>query len=237
MPVGWAIAAGAVVGAVGSVVAGSQQAKGQKRAAQTQTDMFNTIVDQQRPYMTSGYGATSRLNELMGIAGRDENGNIVSGDKNAADFGSFTKGFSPEDFLNNLDPGYQFGLKTGGQAVRNAATPAEGALSGSALKGLDMFATDYANTGYSNAFNRWTTQQNNVFARLSGIAGLGENAAANTGAAGTSLGTGIAQAQAGAAASTAAGTQGAFQSIAGGLNSYGGYNFMKENPNLFTRGG
>lgn len=211
-----AVIGGAVIGAAGSAYAGSQQAGAQKDAANTQRGMFNTITGQEQPFMQAGYGATDKLSELLG----------TGGNKGAADYGSFTKPFTSQDYLNNKDPGYDFQLKTGGQAIRNADTPGVGALSGAALKDLIGFNQGMASTGYQNAFNRYQTQQNNTFARLSGLAGLGQNAASNTGTAGTSLGTGIAQAQAGAGASLASGTLGATGSMAGGANTLAGLMYL-----------
>lgn len=201
----WGIVAGAVIGAVGSNMAAGTQADAQQQASQTQLGMFNTINQQEQPFIQAGYGATNRLADLMG----------TSGNKGAAGYGSLTQGFTPQDFLANKDPGYQFQLQTGGQALRNADTPGVGSLSGQALKDLMSFNQGMASTGYENAFNRFQTQQNNVFSRLSGIAGLGQNAASNTGTAGTQLGIGAGQAQAAAGASRAAG-------IVGGTNAIGG---------------
>jgi hypothetical protein len=192
-----AVGGAAVVGAVGSNMAAGTQAGGQVQAANTQLSMFNTINQQEQPFIQAGYGATSQLNSML------------------APGGQLNRSFSPQDFLNNLDPGYQFQLQTGGQAVRNADTPGVGALSGPALKDLMSFNQNMAATGYQNAFNRFQTQNNAIFSRLSGIAGLGQNAASNVGTSGTQLGTGIAQAQAGAAGSIAGG-------IVGGTNAVGG---------------
>lgn len=209
---GWAAAAvigGAAIGAIGSNVAAGTQASGQKAAAATQQQMFNTINQQEQPFIQGGYGANTQLQQLMGIGG----------DSTAANYGSFNKPFTSQDYLNNQDPGYQFQLQTGGQALRNADTPGVGSLSGAALKDLMSFNQNMASTGYQNAFNRFQTQQNNVFGRLSGIAGLGQNAATNVGTAGTSLGTGIGQAQAAAAGSQAAGIVGATNSLGGAASS------------------
>ncbi len=203
---GWAAAAvigGAAIGAIGSSVAAGKQASGQQAAAATQQQMFNTINSQEQPFMQAGVGATSRLSQLLGTAKDDGSGG----------YGSLTSSFTPQDYLNNQDPGYQFQLQTGGQALRNADTPGVGSLSGAALKDLMSFNQNMAATGYQNAFNRFQTQQNNIFGRLSGIAGLGQNAASNTGTAGTALGQGIGQAQAAAAGSSAAGIIGATNSI------------------------
>lgn len=199
----WGVVAGAAIGAIGSSMAAGTQADAQKQAAATQQGMFNTINSQEQPFMNAGYGATTRLSDLLG----------TSGNTGAAGYGSLTSQFTPQDFLNNQDPGYQFQLQTGAQALRNADTPGVGALSGPALKDLMSFNQGMASTGYQNAFNRFTTQQNNIFGRLSAIAGMGQNAASNTGTAGTQLGTGIAQAQAAAGGSLAGGIVGATNSL------------------------
>ena len=144
--------------------------------------------------------------------------------------GQFTKGFSPTDFTNNLDPGYGFQLQQGGQAVRNADTPAQGALSGSALKDLMSFNQGLAATGYQNAYNRFQTTQNSIFGRLSGIAGLGQNAAANTGTVGTTLGTGIAQSQAATGAAQAGGQIGVSNAIGGSALPLGYLMSQNNNP-------
>src|SRR5450755_3273667 len=161
------IGTSAVVGAVGSVAAANKQASGQEKAAATQADMFNKIVGQEQPFMQAGYGATTALSSQFGTA---------SAPGNAP--------FTQQDYLANQDPGYQFQLQTGGQALRNADTPGVGSLSGQSLKDLMTFNQGTAATGYQNAFNRYQTQNNAVFGRLSGIAGMGQNAASNTGTAG-----------------------------------------------------
>ena len=146
---------------------------------------------------------------------------------NGIGFGSLIKPFSPtQEQLNNY-PGYQFALQQGGAAVRNADTPGSGALSGAALKDLTNFNVGTANQYYGQYFNQYQEQQNNIFNRLSGIAGLGQNAASNTGNAGSQLGTGIAQAQAAAGGSQAGGIVGETNSLGGALTTaallkYGG---------------
>jgi len=128
--------------------------------------------------------------------------------------GQFTSQFTPADLGTNLSPGYNFQLQQGGQAIRNADTPTQGALSGATLKDLMSFNQGLASTSYQQAYNNWLTTNNTIFGRLSGIAGLGQNASTNVGTAGTTLGTGAAQAGAAAGASNAAGIVGATNSIA-----------------------
>lgn len=200
-----AIGGAAVVGAVGSNMAAGKQASGQQASAATQQHMFDTINAQEQPFIKGGYGAETKLNDLLG----------TSGNTGAAGYGSLTQQFTPTDFLNNLDPGYGFQLQQGDLALQSANSAGGSALSGPALKSLMSFNQGMAATGYQNAFNRFTTQQNNIFGRLSQIAGLGQSAATQVGTAGTSLGTGIGQAQAAAAGSSAAGIVGATNAIGG----------------------
>jgi hypothetical protein len=133
--------------------------------------------------------------------------------------GQFTSGFTPADLTANLSPGYGFQLATGGQAIRNADTPTQGALSGGSLKDLMSFNQGLASTSYQQAYNNWNTTNNTIFGRLSGIAGLGQNAATNVGTAGTTLGTGAAQAGAAAGAAQAGGIVGATNALGGAASS------------------
>jgi hypothetical protein len=74
---------------------------------------------------------------------------------------------APQDV--QLDPGYQFGLNQGQMAIdrRNAASG--GRISGAALKGAAEYATNYATTGYNNAYQRRQDRLN----RLQTLAGYG----------------------------------------------------------------
>lgn len=205
MPLGWAILGAGVLGAVGSVTAANTQANAQEQAAATQQQMFNTIQGNEKPFINSGVNAETQLNELLGTA----SGKPSSGLPN----GYLTTPFSPTQAQLNNYPGFQFALQTGGQAVRNADTPGVGALSGAALKDLTNFDVGTADQFYNQFFNQYQTQQNNIFNRLSNIAGLGQNAAGNLGNNGAQLGTGIAQAQAAAGGSLAGGIVGATNAI------------------------
>ena len=223
---GWvagAVAGAGILTAVASSRAANKQVDAQKQAAATQQGMFNTITQNSQPFMDAGYGATNTLSQLMGIKG--DAGSIVAGTGGLQN-GYLTSQFNPtQDQLNNY-PGYQFALQTGGQATRNASTPGMGALSGAALKDLTNFNVGTANQYYGQYFNQDQTQKNNIYNRLSQIAGLGQSAAAGVGNSGTQLGTGIAQAGAAAGASSAAGTVGVGNSLAGGANSLAGMMYL-----------
>ena len=213
-----AIGGAALIGGIASNDAARRQSHAQTDAANTQLQMFNTINSQEQPFIQGGYGALDQvlygLNAPGGVAPGGGTGG-TGGDPSALTPGQFTKNFTPEDLKSNLSPGYEFQLNTGAQSLQNANSPNVGALSGPALKSLMSFNQGQATTGYQQAFNNFQTNTSNIFARLSGIAGLGQNAASNTGTAGTSLGTGIAQAQAAAGGSQAAGVVGSANALSG----------------------
>lgn len=207
----WGFVAAAGIGAVGSMVAGSEQASGQEAAAGTQQNMFNTIVGQEQPFLQGGYGAEKTLSELTGGASPTGAGGAASGTNLPG--GYLTQTFNPtEQDLENY-PGYQFQLKQGNLALNSANSAGGSALSGAAMKNLMGFNQGLAATNYGNYFNQFQTQQNNIFNRLQGIASMGQNAAGNLGTAGANLGSGIASAQAGAAGSIAGGIAGASNNI------------------------
>jgi hypothetical protein len=102
----------------------------------------------------------------------------------------FQQTFGPEQFKANLDPGYEFMKQQGLGAIRQGMNVGGG---GSNIdRAATKFAEDYANTGYQNAYNRFTGQQQNIYNRLAGIAGIGQSAT------GTAAQTGLGYGQLGA---------------------------------------
>ncbi len=72
MPAGWVAAAAAVAGAASSYAGSKKQADASKKASKQQMAMFDTLNQQQQPYIQSGYGALGKLNTLMGIGARPQ---------------------------------------------------------------------------------------------------------------------------------------------------------------------
>jgi hypothetical protein len=201
---GWGLAVAAGVSAVGAVAGSAIAAGGEKAAANTQQNMFNTIQGNEQPFIQGGEQALTGLEQLEGTQ--------------PGGFGGLPNGYLTEQFQPTMaqlaaTPGYQFALQQGDQAVQNSAAASTGAVSGPALKQLASFNQGLASTQYQNSFNNFQTQQNNIFNRLSSIAGLGQNAAGNLGNNGAQLATGVAGAQAAEAGSIASGISSATGSI------------------------
>lgn len=78
------------------------------------------------------------------------------------------------------EPGYQFGLDQGQQALDRKQAAMGGRVSGAALKSASNYATNYAATGYNAAYQRRQDRLN----RLAALAGIGQTATAGSATAG-----------------------------------------------------
>jgi hypothetical protein len=172
----------------------------------------NPIANPGGYILGSALGSRSSGASASAPAAVDNSASNTFGDPNDPAYGSLATPFDVEQFYKYEDPGYAFRLQQGSQALQNSAAAGSGALSGAALKDLLGYNQDAASTEYNNAFNRYQTQQGNIFQRLLGIAQLGQGSAAQTGSIGATL-AGNAGANT-ANAGTAAGS-----GIVGGANS------------------
>lgn len=131
-------------------------------------------------------------------------------------FGSLLKKFSNEDL--QADPVYQSGLKFGldqGTGAINARASALGQYdSGATLKALTRYANDYGSTKANESFNRFNTENTNIYNRLAGVSGAGQTATGQVASAGTNASNQVIGALGDAGNARAAG-------IVGGANAWG----------------
>ena len=179
--------------------AAAQQAAAAEKASQIQKDMFEQVRSDLNPYRTAGSNA---LAQLMGGMGQD---------------GQFMKTYSGQDIYD--DPSYQFRVNQGNNAIQGSAAAQGGLLSGATLKALQNYGQESASQEYQNAYNRFNADQTNQYNRLSNLVGIGQNAAAQTGNAGTQTAQAIASNTMQGANSQAAGTIAAGNSVANGFGS------------------
>lgn len=93
-------------------------------------------------------------------------------------FGNLSAGFNPGDL--STDPGYQFRLKQGQDAL-NASLAAQGmGQSGAAMKAAQEYGQGFAADEYSNAYDRWLSQNQQ-------LSGLGDQGLATAAASGNTL--------------------------------------------------
>jgi hypothetical protein len=217
---GWGIALEAI-GNLGEGIAGvvgSNQIAGiQNRAIDSATATSNKYYTEakgyQQPYADIGMRNTQKMDEMV----------------NAGDF----KDQSKFQFSQN-DPGYQYQLTQGNQAVQQNAASMGQMFSGATMRALAKYGNNMANQTYQQAYGRYQDQRNfnqdnlnNQYLQMNGLSNMGINANNNlTGMttaqghtmAGLDLSRGNVNAQ--RVASNVGNTQGVFKSIAdvgGGL--------------------
>jgi hypothetical protein len=238
-----AVAGSAVIGAGASIYGSSQSAAAAKSAAALQMQQYQTTRGDLAPYNQAGQ---SVLGDLTSLAQSGVNGGGTNYLQMAQDN---LPGQMTEAQLQ-ATPGYQFQLQQGLESTQNAAAARGLGVSGAALKGAATFATGLADSNYQNQFNNAqtkysdilglnTTQQGNLtnqYNRLSGVASLGENAAAQTGNAGTQAANSAGNALIASGNATAAGTTGASNALTGAANNYLSYNLLNSALNGTTGG-
>ena len=222
MPWGFAAAAvgsiaGAAISSSGAQSAANTQAAAAENAQAISQGEFNTITAQEQPFIQGGYGGLNAEEWGLGIGGGP---GTKPGDVGGmgVGYGSLSAPFTAQNF-QQMSPAYNFQLQQGQQGVLNSDAAGQGSLSGSALKDLTNYNQGMANTSFNNAFNQYQTQQGNIFSRLSGLAGLGQNAATNTGQQGTALAGQAAQSATNVRYCTRGRSGGSANAISGGISS------------------
>jgi hypothetical protein len=157
----WIAAATLTSAAIGAN-ASSKASKGQQKSADAataeQARQYDLTREDQAPYQEAGVEALQRLRGFVDP--------------------------SMEHYDVQNEPGYQFGLSEGMNALQNTAAARGGLYSGAAMKGLTRYANDYASTKYGDAWNRMQTDAGNRWGRMAGLAGIGQSATNQVGAAG-----------------------------------------------------
>lgn len=92
-------------------------------------------------------------------------------------YGSLLSDFTPGDLQN--EPGYQFELGQGAQALQRSAAAKGQLFSGGTLKALTQYNNDFAGTKYNEAFNRFNTNKLNRYNMLSGLSSGGQQVSTN----------------------------------------------------------
>lgn len=131
--------------------------------------------------------------------------------------GDFNRDFTLADFQK--DPGYDFRLNQGLDAVQGSRAARGSMLSGSTLKALSDYGSDYASSEYGKAYDRFNNDRAQRFNRLATVAGIGQTATNNVGTAGANAANNISSNQIGAANAQAAGYVGQANALNGGLSN------------------
>lgn len=162
----------AKAGTAASNLAG--QAGSQAQAAQQQ--QLKQEGANEQPFVGAGQQAVGSLSNLLAPGG-----SLTQG------YGSFN---APTGVTEQNDPGYQFRLQQGQNALQNSAAARGGLLSTGTAKNLNDYAQGAASQEYGNVYNRalgtyqtnqnnFNTNNSNLYNRLFGTAQLGQGAASS----------------------------------------------------------
>lgn len=197
---------------------------------------FDVMQNGTRLGVLSPGGANGRFHQEGPIAGpQPAGGGAVGeqgqygGDSTGLPTGYLTQTFGPQQFMQGMDPSYRWRFQQGLQGVQNSAAAGSGSLSGAALKALTDYGQQAASQEFGSAFDRFQTQQGNIFERLSSLAQTGQNAAAGVGVNAINTGASIGGNIVGAGNAGAAGQVGAANAYSGALGSLGGLAYLYGN--------
>lgn len=203
-----AIAGTALVGGTVAYLGGQAQASAARNATNAQTAINDQNQANEQPWNTAGQSALAQLASGNIVPGMTtSNGTPIGGDR----------GYNP---LASSDPGYQFRLSQGMNAIGASAAASGEAGGGATQKAMERYTQDYATNEYNNAYN-----QN--YTRLAQIAGFGQAAVAGGVASNLTTGQQIGNNTMSAANANSATMTGIANSAASGVNS--GINYLNTN--------
>ena len=202
-----AVVGGAVIGGVASNSAAKKAANAQTQAADKATDTELKMFEQQRtdsaPWREGG---TVALKQML---------------EGTKDGGEFNRNFTMADFVK--DPGYDFRMQQGQQALERGAAARGGVLGGRTLKETTRFGQDYASGEYSKAYDRYNNDLTTRYNRLANIAGTGQTATAQLGQQGTQVAGQLGENAMQAGNARASGYVGSANAINNGVQTIGNY--------------
>jgi len=203
--IGGASIVGSLISSNASSNAAQTQADSANSANQLQWNMYQQTRTDNQPALDARNNALSQLQGSNGI-------------------GNF-------NFNEYTDPSAQYAMGQGQDALSRASANKGGMLSGSNMASLDNYSQQMGNQAYSNAYNRY---QSNI-GNLMSLAGLGQNAGAQTTSAGTSASNSMANTLTSAGAASAAGQIGVANAYTSGINgvsnAYGNYSTLSNLQN------
>ena len=171
-----------------SVIGGLQSAKAAKKAANIQSQSTDRAIAEQRrqtdqartdqgPFLDAGQKAQFHIDYLQGRVSdgytREEIEALVNPTQ---EFGYLNQTYEDNGQYKD-DPAYGRRLEEGQQAIERSAAARGGLLSGATTKRLNEFAQNMASDEYARAYNRFVSDQTNLYNSLAGQAGLGQQTA------------------------------------------------------------
>lgn len=197
---GVASAVGGVAKGIGAAKAAGAQSRAADAAIAEQQRQYDLTRADQAPWMTAGGSAITELGKQ-----------VMPG-------GDLYKNFSAQDF--QVDPGYNFVLQQGQQALDRRRAAGGSYQSGAAIKDAVDYNQGMADQQYTNAYNRFQNNRSTRYNQLAGVAGAGQRSADTLASAGANKSNNVSDAliyQGNARASGYMGIANAFNGAIGGI--------------------
>lgn len=160
----WAVVGSVAAAGIGSAASNSASNK-QQDAAGAATDIargqYRDTVERNQPYQQAGIDALGMLQSKLPYLNSNYDPNTLTS-----------------------EPGYQFGLQQGQQALERSMAARGRGVSGAALKAAGQYGNDYATTKLNSAFTRDQSAKQQQFGQLQALTQIGQSSANNTSAAG-----------------------------------------------------
>lgn len=174
--------------------AANTQAAAADRAGQLQQEQFNRQVELQAPFREAGLRALPELESAS----------------------RYTP-FGMNQFQQ--DPGYAFRLSEGQKALDRQAAARGGLISGAALKGAQRYGQEMGSQEYTNAFNRYQTENQARLNPLQSLAGMGQTSVNQLGQAGQTMANNVGEVGMQSANARASGYMGSANALSSALGT------------------
>lgn len=192
---------GGAMGAKASKDAARMQSDATRYAADLQNNQFEQTRQDMEPWREVGQGALYQLRDMT------QPGGALMQRYTGAELSS--------------DPGFQFGLEQGRNAIDQSAASRGVLFSGKTLRDLMQFGTDYGGTKFNEGFQRDMSNKQFQQGALSGLSGTGQATSVAGGQMGMQNAQSISDLLTSGAAARAAGTVGAANALSSGISNAG----------------
>lgn len=208
---------GSIISSNGAQSAADTQAQAAGQSTALQSQIFGQTTQNLAPYLQSGQSAQNNLNYLLGNVNGTTSDSTIAGQVGLGGApGGLLQPFSLANFQQ--DPGYQFQLQQGQQAINNSAAASGKSYAPATLQSLAQFNQGLANTDYQQAYSNYNNNMGNIYSRLAGLAGTGQNAAVQQGGFGANFATSAGNNILGAANAQSAAQVSGANALSGGIN-------------------
>lgn len=192
---------GGVMGSNASKKAAQMQSDATRYAADMQNQQFQQTRADMQPWRNVGEGALYQLRDMT------QPGGALMQRYTGAELAS--------------DPGFQFGLEQGRNAIDQSAAGRGILFSGKTLQDLMRFGTDYGGTKFNEGFQRDMANKQFQQGSLAGLSGTGQSTALAGGQLGMQNAQSMSDLLTSGAAARAAGVVGSANALSSGISNAG----------------